>query len=105
MHLGSGRPARSSRMPRLLAVFVCLTTVGLATSARAQLTPTAPPATPPFPPLTKSGFPEEPQKARTATETFVLEPAMSIELDDTPSGPAGFDQKTAYVPLGSGRLV
>ena len=92
-------------MPRLLAVFVCLTTVGLATSARAQLTPTAPPATPPFPPLTKTVFPEEPKKARTPTETFVLEPAMSIELDDTPSGPAGFDQKTAYVPLGSGRLV
>ena len=92
-------------MPRLLAVFVCLTTVGLATSARAQLTPTAPPASTPFPPLTKTVFPEEPKRSRTPTETFVLEPAMSIELDDTPSGPAGFDQKTAYIPLGSGRVV
>src|SRR6478672_8569866 len=78
---------------------------GLATSARAQLTPTAPPAAVPFPPLTKTVFPEEPKRSRTPSDTFVLEPAMSIELDDMPSGPAGFDQKTAYVPLGSGRVV
>jgi len=91
-------------MSRSVAVFVCLTTIGLATSARAQLTPAAPPATPSAP-LTKTVFPEEPRKSRTPTETFVLEPAMSIELDDSPSGPAGFDPKTAYIPLGSGRLV
>jgi outer membrane protein assembly factor BamB len=92
-------------MPRLLAVLICLTTIGLATSARAQLTPTAPPATVPFQPLTKTVLPVEPKKARPDTESFVLEPAMSIELDDTPSGPAGFDPRTAYVPLGSGRVV
>lgn len=92
-------------MPRFLIVLVCLTTFGFATSARAQLMPATAPATVPFQPLTKTVLPEEPKNSRVSTETFVLEPAMSIELDDTPSGPAGFDPKTAYVPLGSGRVV
>src|SRR5206468_1822191 len=28
-----------------------------------------------------------------------------IDLDDPPSGPAGFDRTTAYIPLSSGRVV
>src|SRR3954447_22991990 len=89
-HLGPVVRPDLPEMSRSVALFVCLTTIGLATSARAQLTPAAPPATPSAP-LTKTVFPEEPRKSRTPTETFVLEPAMSIELDDSPSGPAGFD--------------
>jgi outer membrane protein assembly factor BamB len=94
-------------MPRPLAALVCLTAIGLSTPARAQFSaaPTPQVATPPFPPLTKTVLPEVPKKSPTGNETFILETAMSIDLDDVPSGPAGFDRTTAYVPLGSGRVV
>jgi outer membrane protein assembly factor BamB len=94
-------------MSRLFSVIVCLTAIGLSTPVRAQFAPTPTPVVtpPPFPPLTKTVLPEVPKNSPTGTETFVLEPAMSIDLDDSPSGPAGFDQRTAYIPLGSGRVV
>jgi outer membrane protein assembly factor BamB len=93
-------------MSRHVVAFVFLTAIGLATRAHGQFAPTgAPAATPPFPAMTKTVLPVETRDSPAGNETFELEPSLSIDLDDVPAAPAGFDANTAYIALRSGRVV
>jgi outer membrane protein assembly factor BamB len=79
--------------------------------AAQDTTPQEPPATraPASPAagrsLPKTTLPVTTGKSKRSTETLVLEPILKVNLDASPSAAAAFDERTAYVPLKSGRVA